>query len=253
MASDSTTRFSSRVEDYVRYRPGYPPEVVELLWRECGLGQNPTIADVGSGTGIFTRILLDKGAKVFAVEPNGPMREAAEAMLVGRADFQSVDGTAENTALPDASVDLVVAAQAFHWFDQVEARAEFVRNLREPRWCALIWNDRIEEGTPFLQAYERLLREYATDYLQVRHKEIQPERFQTFFGGSLRMATFPNSQRFDFEGVVGRLMSSSYAPQAGSPGHGPMMAELRRIFEATSHDGYVEFHYETQVFYGTLD
>jgi SAM-dependent methyltransferase len=252
MASDSTTRFSSRVEDYVRYRPGYPPEVIDLLWSECELGENAQIADVGSGTGIFTKLLLERGATVFAVEPNGPMRSAAEAALLGNPGFRSIDGTAEHTTLGDASVDLVVAAQAFHWFDREPTRNEFVRILRSPRWCALVWNDRVEDGSPFLSAYERLLREHATDYFQVRHKAIQPEHFEAFFGESLRKAIFPNSQRFDFEGVAGRLLSSSYAPQAGYPRHAPMMEELRRIFDATSESGTVEFRYETQVFYGML-
>lgn len=252
MASDSTTRFSSRVDDYVRYRPGYPPEVLELLWRECGLASDATVADVGSGTGIFTKLLLDRGARVFAVEPNGPMREASEVALGDRVGFSSLSGTAENTTLPDGSVDLVVAAQAFHWFTRQATRDEFVRILREPRWCALVWNERAEEGSPFLQAYERLLREYATDYLKVRHNEIQPQDLKAFFGGSMRVATFPNSQRFDFDGMVGRLMSSSYAPQAHDHRHAPMMAELRRIFDATSQDGIVEFRYETQLYYGNL-
>jgi SAM-dependent methyltransferase len=253
MASDSTTRFSSRVKDYVLYRPGYPSEVVDLLWRECGLRTDATIADVGSGTGIFTKILLDRRATVCAIEPNGPMREAAEATLAGQQGFKSVDATAENTTLPNASMDLVVAAQAFHWFNRGATREEFVRILRKPRWCALIWNARTEEGSPFLQAYERLLREYATDYLKVRHNEIQPQDLRAFIGDSMRTAIFPNSQRFDFQGVVGRLMSSSYAPHVDDPRQAPMMDELRRIFEATSEGGFVDFRYETQVFYGTLD
>ena len=167
MASDPTARFTSRVDDYVRARPGYPPEVVRLLETECALGPGKSVADVGSGTGILTRDLLETGATVYAVEPNAAMREAAEAALEplsppgerGRGEgFVSLAATAEATTLPDAAVDLVIAAQAFHWFDRDAARQEFSRILREPRWVALVWNERAESGTPFLEGYETLLR-----------------------------------------------------------------------------------------------
>ncbi len=250
MASDPTRRFSDRVSDYVRYRPGYPPEVRELLERECGLGPGSVVADVGSGTGISVGMLLDAGAAVVAVEPNAAMRAAAEAAWGDR--IRSVNGTAEATGLADGSVDLVLAAQAFHWFDREAARREFTRILKEPRWLALVWNERVELGTPFLEGYEALLREYAGDYLAVRHNAISPSDLNRFFGGGMRMESFPSAQRFDFEGLRGRLMSSSYAPQAGDPRHAPMIAELERLFEKTAVGGEVEMRYETSVYYGTL-
>src|SRR5271154_1515768 len=127
---DPTARFSSRVEKYVRYRPSYPKEVVALLGKQCGLTAESVIADVASGTGIFTRLLLENGNRVFGVEPNAEMRRAGEEYLAAFPRFTSVAGTAEATTLPDHSVDIVTAAQAAHWFDRAKARREFVRILK---------------------------------------------------------------------------------------------------------------------------
>ena len=252
MTTDPTQRFTSRVADYVRYRPGYPDAVLGLLGRECGLGPTKTVADVGSGTGILTRLLLDARATVFAIEPNAAMREAAEHELGTHRGFHSVAAKAEATGLPGASVDLVVAAQAFHWFDRPAARREFDRILRAPKWTALVWNERVEDANPFLHGYEALLREFAGDYFAVRHNAIDPEDLARFFGGDMKTATFPSAQSFDLEGVVGRLMSSSYAPPSTDPRHVPMLESLHRLFDATAEDGKVDFLYETNVYYGIL-
>src|ERR1019366_5901844 len=140
-SKNSTTRFSSRVENYIKYRPGYPQAIVDLLSARCGLTSASVIADVGSGTGILTELMLRNGNKVFAVEPNRDMREAAERLLSQHPNFISVEGTAEVTRLNDASVDLIVAGQSFHWFDRVKTRQEFLRVLKPGGWVALIWND----------------------------------------------------------------------------------------------------------------
>ena len=124
-ASNATSRFSDRVENYVRYRPGYPPEVIQELKSECGLMASHVIADIASGTGIWTRMLLENGNPVFGVEPNAEMREAGERLLAAFPKFTSVAGTAEATTLADQSVDFVTAAQAAHWFDRERARREF--------------------------------------------------------------------------------------------------------------------------------
>ncbi len=249
-----TERFSGRVENYIKYRPAYPPEIINLLAEECGLTRASIIADVGSGTGILSELFLREGNTVYGVEPNREMREAGEALLAGYPRFTSIDGSAEATGLPDASVDLVVAGQAFHWFDVARSRVEIGRTLRDPRRVAFIWNERRTSGTAFLAAYEGLLRGLGTDYAEVRHGSGQGEALAAFFGGADRyeMASFPYAQRLDREGLRGRVLSSSYVPAAGRPGHQKLVADLDRVFDATSEGGRVSFDYDTSVYFGRL-
>lgn len=247
---NSKTRFSNRVADYVRYRPGYPVEVIEVLKRRAGLSAGTRVADIGAGTGIFSKLLLDAGAEVFAVEPNAEMRAAAETILGEHALFHSVDASCEDTTLADRSVNLIVAAQAFHWFDRARARAEFSRILKPGGAIALIWNVRQTDGSAFLRDYESLLRAFASDYARVRHENVDAGVLAPFFGEGFETHTFLNSQTFDFAGLSGRLLSSSYAPAAGHPLHGPMMAELRCLFDAHRDKGTVSFLYNTQVYLG---
>lgn len=249
-----TERFSNRVDSYVRARPGYPPALLDLLADRCGLTPASVVADVGAGTGILTRMLLDYGCPVYAVEPNAAMRGAAEAALAGHAGFTSVAGTAEATGLPAGSVDLITAGQAFHWFDPPRARREFARILRPAGWVALIWNDRRLSGTPFLEAYERLLLTYGTDYTAVTHTRITEGDLQAFFGAApLQRAAFPNRQTLDLPGLRARLVSSSYTPAPDQPGHAEMLAALAEIFASHQVDGQVAMDYDTTVFYGQLD
>ena len=212
---DPKTRFTDRVDDYVRYRPGYPREVIDLLVRECGLGPATVVADLGSGTGILSKLLLESGARVLGVEPNAAMRAAAERDLHGLPRFQTVDGSAEATGIDPSSVDLVTAAQAFHWFEPTRARAELTRILRSPGFVALIWNNRAP--TPFNVEYEAMLDRFAPDYAGVRERDRSPEpKMRAFYApADLHRASFPNRQRFDELGLRGRLMSSSYAPREG--------------------------------------
>lgn len=252
--NDPTLRFSNRVDNYVKYRPSYPTSVVDLLRRECGLAREWVVADVGSGPGNLTRLFLDNGNRVFGVEPNREMREAGERLLDGYAHFTSVDGTAEATTLTNESVDLIVAGQAFHWFDHRRARAEFARILRPPRWVALVWNERRLGSTPFLAAYEQLLRRYGTDYAQLQHRNAaQTGRIDEFFApGGCELATFENTQQFDFAGLRGRLLSSSYTPEAGQPAHDAMLHDLRTLFDAHQSAGAVTVEYDTEVYYGRI-
>lgn len=247
--SDATTRFSDRVADYVRYRPGYPRAVLDFLAGTCGLSPCLVIADVGSGTGLLSRLFLENGNRVYGVEPNGEMRAAAEHLLAGYLNFTSLPARAEATTLPDASMDFVVAGQAFHWFDHDLARREFQRILRPDGWIVLVWNDRQTDTTPFLREYERLLRAYSIDYAAVNHKETGLPVFQRVFGPGIQRVTFENRQRFDLEGVTGRLMSSSYAPLAGHRNHEPLMAGLRTAFDRYNQDGAVEFLYTTELYW----
>jgi ubiquinone/menaquinone biosynthesis C-methylase UbiE len=250
--SNATSRFSDRVENYVRYRPGYPAEVLPALARECGLTRKDKVADLASGTGIWTRTLLENGNEVYAIEPNQEMRQAAERLLAGFPNFTTVDGKAEATTLPDASVDFVTAAQAAHWFDRPRARREFVRILKPGGWLVLLWNEREVDTTPFLHDYEELLLTYGTDYVEVRHERTTDAVNEFFDPTAYGERVFAMRQEFDYEGLEGRLLSSSYAPGPGHPKHAPMLKELRRIFEEHSDSGRVAFDYKTRVYFGKL-
>lgn len=251
--TDVTQRFSSRVENYIKYRPGYPDEVIDTLRSECGLTSDSIIADVGSGTGILTEMFLQNGATVYGIEPNREMREAAERLLKDYPRFHSVAARAEETTLPDYNVDFIAAGQAFHWFDREKARTEFARILKPRGWIALIWNERVTTTTPFLVAYEQLLEDYSTDYEQVDHRRIDDDVISDFFDSDrFRLRQFKNIQVFDYEGVEGRLLSSSYAPEEGHPNYEPMLAELEKIFHAYQNEGRVVFEYITQMYYGQL-
>lgn len=243
-------RFSDRVENYVRYRPGYPLEIIPLLQREAELSPQSVIADIGSGTGISAELFLKAGFTVHAVEPNYDMRAAAERLLARHPNFHSVNASAQATTLPDHSMDLIVAAQAFHWFNTPETRAEFTRILRPGGPIALIWNERKLDSTPFLHAFEHLLLTFGTDYTQIRHENVNAAALTSFFNGPYATHTFSNEQRFDFEGLKGRLLSSSYAPGPGQPRHEEMIAELRRIFDEHQVSGQVSFEYDTRVHLG---
>jgi SAM-dependent methyltransferase len=243
-------RFSNRVENYIRYRPGYPTELIALLERDAKLSPESTIADIGSGTGIFSELLLKAGYRVNGVEPNQAMREAAEDLLASHPRFRSVNGSAQATTLEDKSMDLIVSAQAYHWFNTPEARAEFRRILKPGGKVALIWNERHLDTTPFLRGYESLLRRFATDYAEVRHENIGPESLKLLFPDGYTTHAFPHSQRFDFEGLKGRLLSCSYAPAPGHPGHEPMLDELRRLFDASQQGGKVAIDYDARVHIG---
>ena len=223
-----------------------------MLRDQCGLRPNHVVADIASGTGLFTRMLLENGNPVFAVEPNAEMREMGAHMLKGNDKLVSVAGTAEATMLDSASVDFVTAAQAAHWFDLPRTRAEFVRILRTGGWCVLIWNERLTDSTPFLRGYEHLLLTYGTDYKEVRHERTTDIIPQFFAPQPCEERDFTLIQRFDYEGVAGRLLSSSYAPLEGHPNYAPMMQELEGIFRTHALAGVAEFEYKTRVYYGHL-
>lgn len=248
--ADSTERFSSRVENYIRYRPSYPQEAIDTLERECGLTRDSVIADIASGTGILTKLLLEHGNRVFGVEPNIDMRRAGEELLKAYPRFTSVNGTAEATTLPDGSADLVTAAQAGHWFDIPKARTEFARILKPTGWLVLLWNERKTSSTSFLRDYEQLLLKYGTDYNEIRHEHTEVRAF--FDPHPFHERTFELKQVFDYAGVEGRLLSSSYAPGPDHPKHAPMLRELRSIFDRHQQNGQVAFEYTTRLYFGKL-
>jgi ubiquinone/menaquinone biosynthesis C-methylase UbiE len=250
---DPTLRFSSRAENYVKYRPRYPREVIETLRAECGLSPSAPIADIGSGTGALSELFLENDNPVFAVEPNREMREAAERLLKKYSGFQSIAGRAEATTLPDRSVDFVVVGQAFHWFNVPDARREFLRILRPPGWTMVVWNEREFQTTPFLIAYDQLLQRYAPEYAREKHKSVYDNSLTDFYGaGGYTERTFHYRQHADFAGVKGRMLSSSYTPEPDHPNHEPMMAELSKIYQAHQVNDRVTFEYITRMYYGRL-
>jgi SAM-dependent methyltransferase len=234
--TDPTERFSDRASDYVKARPSYPSEVLGILRAECGLSERSVVADLGSGTGIFTRLLLESGARVHAVEPNDEMRAAAERELGSNPRFMSVRGRAEATTLAAASVDLATAAQAFHWFDVEGTRRELHRIVRPGGHVALVWNDRDVTSTPFLRELEALLVAHCPKYPELQGKADATAKFDAVFGaGRWKRTTLPNDQRLDRDGLLARVMSASYAPKLGTPAHDAIVAALGAL-----HDRYAE-------------
>lgn len=252
--SDPTQRFSDRAETYVQYRPSYPPALIARMVERAHLIGDSTLADIGSGTGILTALLLPVVKRVYAVEPNAAMRGAAEAALGGDSRFTSVAAPAEATTLEAASIDLITVAQAFHWFDQRACRREFARILRLAGMVGLIWNERQTDATPFMADYERLLKTKATDYDQLKHSRVDEVAIRAFFQpGTFEKIEARNDQAFDLPGVVGRALSTSYVPNVGQPGHEAFITELKRIFQQHARHGQVILSQVTRLYLGRLN
>lgn len=251
---EATTRFSDRVEDYLKARPSYPREIVELLERKCGLTHGSTLVDVGCGTGLLARLFCGYGCHVIGVEPNAAMREAGQRCLSGYPNFQMVDGKAESIPLPATSVDFITAGQAFHWFNHDEARHEFLRVLRPNGWTALIWNDRQFSGSRFAEEYEDLLVRFGTDYAVVHQRGVATlDALERFFGNSaFATEKFPHAQRLDHGSFVARVLSASYMPGPGHGNHAAMMQEVERIFRENAGDGAVAMNYTASVYFGQM-
>jgi SAM-dependent methyltransferase len=246
---DPTERFSDRVENYAKYRPGYPDDMLHFL--RTLVRPPATVADIGSGTGILTRQLLNNGYEVYAVEPNDAMRSEAERTLSGYPAFRSVPGTAEATKLADRSVVFITCAQAFHWFDRVKTKLEFSRTLKPEGMAALIWNERLEDSSPVNREYDNLLKSMAPDYQNVSHRQVGLEEIRSFFApGEVQLRTFPNDQILDREGFLGRLLSSSYVPNLGQPGHREIVDAAGKIFDAHNVAGRITFDCETKFYVG---
>lgn len=250
--ANTVERFTNRVENYVKYRPNYPPEVLQLFKNEMNLQTSSVVADIGSGTGISTKIFLENGNPVFGIEPNEAMRKAAEKFLRGFPNFKSIDGTSENTMLESDSVDFVVSAQAFHWFRPQPTQTEFKRILKEKGFVVLIWNERRLDASEFLREYEKFLLNYATDYEKARHENVSVEKFADFFQVGFQKASFSNSQTFDFEGLKGRMQSSSYMPSEESPNFAETIKTLQTLFTRHAENGKIQLLYDTNIYYGQI-
>jgi ubiquinone/menaquinone biosynthesis C-methylase UbiE len=251
--SAPTERFSDRVDDYIKYRPHYSPEVVQALRSKCGLSPEHIVIDVGCGTGLLAKIFLENGNRVIGVEPNANMRAAGEQYLSPFEKFSMVSGSAENTSLPNHHADFVIAGQSFHWFQPDATRREFARILKPGGWTALIWHDRDMESTPFLRAYEAFLIQYSTDYTTVAHSKVANygalERF--YSPDKMHLIVQATQQHFDLAGLRGRLLSSSYAPREG-PAADAMLRELPKLFAGYQEDGSVTLDYHTRIYFGHL-
>ncbi len=253
MERDPTSRFSERVEAYLVSRPSYPKAAFDFIFDTLGLSKDATAVDVGSGTGLSTIPLLERCPVVYGVEPNPAMRGAAVRFLEGRQAFVPVEGRAEDTTLPSACADLVVAGQAFHWFDVLGFRDECQRVLKPGGGVALLWNERLVHATPFLEGYEALLHKYGTDYAEVDHRKVSDKAIAGFFSpGGYEHRAFENVQVFDYAGLESRLSSSSYVPNPTEPAAQPMLQALRELFEAHQAHGRVEFLYTTNVYAGRM-
>jgi len=251
--ADAKQRFSNRVSDYARYRPGYPAALVDLLGKQCGLRPEHVIADIGSGTGLLSKLFLDHGNVVHGVEPNADMRAGGEEFLRAYPNFKSVNGSAEATALAGSSVDFVTVGQAFHWFDVGAAEREFRRILKPAGWVVVVWQDRRMDETPFAREYEHLLERFGIDYKSVKDAYPESEGMRHFFdAGTFQTRDLPNYQDFDWKGLRGRLLSSSYAPAKDHANYVPMIVELRRIFDAYQQNGIVRMEYFARVYFGKL-
>ncbi|MES2111792.1 MAG: class I SAM-dependent methyltransferase [Bacteroidota bacterium] len=250
---EPTKRFTARVDNYVKYRPGYPAEVFDLLANESGLTTGSVIADIGSGSGIFTKLLLQRGYKVHAVEPNQAMQQAACMWLGSDENFIPVDAVAEATTLATHSIDMVVCAQAFHWFNDARTRWEFNRILKEDGLTALIWNNRLPDTDDFSIAYEKLLKTESVDYNKVNHRNINDIDFKAFFkNGIYKQVNYPNTQLFNLDGLMGRAFSSSYVPAEGSTGGIKFNGMLQDVFAKYNTNGTVTFTYQTEVYIGKV-
>lgn len=255
--TDTLKRFSNRVENYVKYRPGYPAEMFAYLIKQKVLKSDSVIADIGSGTGISAKLFLDNGNMVYGVEPNNEMRKAAEKLYSRQKNFKSIVGTAEATTLKSKSIDIIIAAQAFHWFKPEEFKKEIIRVLKPGGVVLLIWNERLTDETEFLIEYENLLHNFSVDYKDVNHKNITNKEIRNYVlsvvdNKSFNEAFFRNHQEFGFDGLKGRLLSSSYVPTEEQPNYNDMLVELKRIFDTFSKDSIVRFEYTTNIFYGQL-
>jgi SAM-dependent methyltransferase len=252
MKNNSTKRFSNRVEDYVKYRPGYPEALIPFLQTTYGLTPDKLIADIGSGTGISAEVFLKAGYSVTGVEPNREMREKSVELLASYKHYKAQDGTAEDTGLADGSIDGIIAGQAFHWFDRDKTKAEFKRILKPGGSIVLIWNER-KTVSDFEKEYDQLIIAHARDYVKVDHRNIQTEDIKAFFAPDpVQLDVFANEQVFDFEGLQGRLLSSSYMPARGEEGYEAMLADLQNLFDRSQSNGKITIHYDTKVYVGRL-
>jgi SAM-dependent methyltransferase len=249
----NSEKFTGRASVYKKYRPDYPEEYIDYLAEYNTLGPQSVIADIGSGTGVLSRQLLDKGFSVLCVEPNDDMRSTAEAELGNYPGFTSVNGAAEHTGLAGGCADLITAAQAFHWFDKGLFKAECKRLLKEGANVALVWNSR-DETSAFVRANADIMKRFCPLFYGFSGGiDEAPEVFEAFFeNGSFDCRVFRNDLQYDLDGFIGRTLSASYALNEGSPGYKGFIAALTELFEKYSRGGRVTMPNTTRSYIGKV-
>ena len=246
-------RFTGRVESYKRARPGYPKDILDVLGRQCGLTPESVIVDVAAGTGLFTENFLTNGNIVTAIEPNAEMRAACAELQREYSNLRVLEGTAENTGLPDACADFVTVAQALHWFDRERTRLEFARIQKRNGWCVVAYNERLPEGNRFHCGFEDLLQRFGIDYETVQRKYPNENALRAFFHPSpMHRISLENFQLLDREALLGRVVSSSYMPTPGHPGYPTMLKQIDHLFAENEQHGVVRLNYQCTISYGQL-
>lgn len=253
-------RFSGRSKQYVKYRPSYPPQVISHLRETIGWTKEKKIADVGAGTGIFTKLLLEQGNEVFAIEPNDDMRHELVKQLQAYMTTQDaqhcklsvLNGSAEATELSEHSVDGIVCAQAFHWFDQERAREEFIRVLKPQADVVLLWNQRDVQASEFVRDYESLFMQYGEQYDQVKHKQMSVEALTAFFGSKPQLVSYYYEQPLEYEQLIGRIQSSSFSITEEDDRYEAFMDDIKALFSRHEQAGVVKMIYRTDVYWGKL-
>ncbi len=244
---DNKNRFSSRVENYVKYRPNYPEDALSFIYKNK-INSNSVVADIGSGTGILSKQLITNVKKLYCIEPNASMREYSENWLSKYDNYVSINAEAESTTLEESCVDAIVVAQAFHWFDIEKCKVEFNRILKENSPIFLIWNNRLS-NTDFLVKYDEILCSLSKDYNIVNHQNLGDREFNYFFDNKWSKKEFDNVQVFNKDQFIGRVASSSYTPEAGDNFYEKFYENINRLFDEENEDGFVKFNYKTQIIY----
>ena len=249
--NNSVERFSNRVENYIKYRPHYPKEIITFLNEECGFDKTKIVADIGSGPGISCENFIENGNTVYAVEPNDDMRKAAEEIFKDSENFISINGTAEATTLDSNFADLIIAGQAFHWFDKEKCRIEFKRILKNDGYALLMWNDKISSND-FMKDYYELIKKFGKDYDKINHTNVDDEVIGKFFSPlEFKKKSIRHTHPLDYAGLEGRLLSSSYIPLEGDSFE-IMTKELKEMFAKYSVNGKLEMEYQTNLYYGKM-
>ncbi len=243
--------FSGKSDNYSKYRPSYPPEILKILKEKYGLTNSMVVADVGCGTGILAALFLQNGNKVYCIDPNEEMLEIAKNELKDYQNAVFVRGYAEQTGLDDGSVNVISAGQAFHWFNMDKTKREFKRILMAPYLVVLVWNDR-DNKDDFTKEYENIISHYSKGYRGTGSTIISSDSLSQFFNWSYGYYQYVNIQELDFDGLIGRYLSASYSLPKDDSRYQEMVARMKRAFDTFQKDGKVQMKYTTKLFVGRL-